>query len=131
MGVVLGAALSASSAGAQDQSAGAPEDVIVHPPRPAPGRSSIGAPIIDASMSVRVRTDDLDLRTEAGARELENRVRFAARALCGDLDTLYPATYQDPFGTGPRSRDCNRNATERGMANADAAIRAARGYGGY
>jgi len=61
-----------------------------------------------AGASVAVRYKDLDLNTEAGQKELENRLDKAARDVCGI----------DDVGTGTRvssreSRDCYREARQQ------------------
>jgi UrcA family protein len=134
LGGALGLALIASSsAGAQEYGQpapgyyGPPEEVIVTPPPYVRQRSAIGAPIIDASLSRPVRMDDLDLRTDWGARELRSRISYTARTLCRQLDTMYPVSYD-----GGTSQDCYRDAFAGGMEQAHGAIRAARGaYSGY
>ncbi len=83
------------------------------------GRSStIGAPIENIVLTRHVSYSDLDLATHAGAKELENRVRSAARAACDQLDQLYPPTEQD-------SPSCTQKATADAMAQARVAIAAA------
>ncbi|HTW36631.1 MAG TPA: UrcA family protein [Rhizomicrobium sp.] len=135
LGGALGLVLAASSAGAQDYGPppapgyyGPPEEVIVTPPPYARQRSAIGAPIIDASLSRQVRIDDLDLRTGWGVRALRSRVSFTASTLCQQLNAMYPVTYDGGSDQWPRNHECYRDAFERGMAQADRAIRAARGY---
>ena len=107
---------------------GSPEEVIVTPPPYVTHRSAIGAPIIDVSMSRPVRIDDLDLRTGWGVRELRSRISFTATTLCQQLNAMYPVTYDGGSDQWPRNHDCYRDAFARGMAQADGAIRAARGY---
>jgi UrcA family protein len=138
IGGALGLLLVASSAGAQEYGpypgyySAPPEEVIVRPPPYARQRSAIGAPIINASLSRPVRIDDLDLRTGWGVRRLRDRVRFTARTLCNQLDEMYPATYDGGSDQWPGDHECYRNAYDQAMAQADQAIRAARGeYGGY
>ena len=139
-GTALGLMLVASSAGAQDAEGsaalgsygGPPEQVIVTPPPHVIRRSFIGAPIIDVSLSKAVRTDDLDLRTGDGARVLRSRVLFTATTLCRRINALYPVTYDGASDQWPRDHNCYRNAVNNGLAQADGAIRAARGvYAGY
>ena len=54
------------------------------------GRSTIGAPIEQATRTRRVSYTDLDLTTYAGAKTLKRRVREAASEACRKLDDLYP-----------------------------------------
>ncbi|HUO91274.1 MAG TPA: UrcA family protein [Rhizomicrobium sp.] len=139
IGGALGLLLVASSAGAQEYGpygrgyySAPPEEVIVRPPPYARQRSEIGAPIVDVSMSRPVRIDDLDLRTRWGVRSLRNRVSFAARSLCNQLDAMYPASYDEAGADWPTDTQCYRDAYSRAMDQADGAIRAARGeYSGY
>lgn len=99
-----------------------PEEVIIQAPRyRAPSRSTIGAPIENVAMSRAIRFDDLDLRTAWGAHALRERIRYTARTLCNRMDFAYPISTSD-------SPPCYRTALEDGMAQADAAIAAARGY---
>ncbi|MGH6872830.1 MAG: UrcA family protein [Rhizomicrobium sp.] len=98
------------------------ETVIVAAPHRAEKSTVTGAPIVDVAWQRGVRFDDLDLRTESGARALRARVRFTARDLCRRLDVAYPIG-------APGSPPCYRTALEDGLAQADAAIADARGYG--
>lgn len=59
------------------------------------GRSTIGAPIEEATITRRVSYADLDLTTRTGAAELRRRVRDTARIACQQLDALYPAEDQN------------------------------------
>jgi UrcA family protein len=127
-GAAAGLMLVAASAGAQDYYGDPSEEVIVTPPHYVPPRSFIRAPIIDVSMSRAVRFDDLDLRADWGARALRGRVIFAATTLCGQLNTMYPVSYDGTGGQWPRDHNCFHNAVAHAMVKADAAISAARGY---
>lgn len=83
------------------------------------GRSpTSGAPIENIALTRRVSYSDLDLRTHAGAQELEHRVRSTAKAACDQLDDLYPHTER-------YSADCTRKATDDAMAQVRVAIAAA------
>jgi UrcA family protein len=135
----LGLALAASSANAQqyDQygnpapnygpppgygpSYGPPEEITVYGPRRHEERGDLGAPIEDVALQRAVRFDDLDLRTDWGARELRNRIEYTARVMCQRLDTMYPIKADD-------SPPCYRTAVDQAMYQADAAIGQARGY---
>lgn len=138
LGGVVGLVLVASSAGAQEYGSSAPgytdrpQEIIVTPPPMQRQRSVIGAPIVDVSMSRQVRISDLDLRTDWGVSELRGRVRFTASSLCRQLNAMYPVTYDGLSDQWPRNHDCYRDAFDRGMAQANDAIRAVRGvYSGY
>lgn len=48
--------------------------------------SAMNPPILDVSLSYGVSTAGLDLGTQAGAAELEKRVRDAATAACEELE---------------------------------------------
>jgi UrcA family protein len=54
------------------------------------GHSIYGSPIELATLTWHVGSADLNLRTYAGVKALQNRVREAARAACTKLDALYP-----------------------------------------
>jgi UrcA family protein len=121
----FGALLFGSSAGAQDYYSDTAyndrntETVIVTAPREYIPRGHLGGEIVNASASKEVRFDDLDLRSAWGARELENRVKFSARALCDQLDVRYPIAVGD-------HQHCYRNAVADALAQADQAIAEAR-----
>jgi UrcA family protein len=104
-----------------DNGPGEVVEVIV--PRHRAERSVIGAPIEDVALSSAVRFDDLDLTTSWGAHALRERVRETARTLCRKLDVRYPISVS---GDPP----CYDEALRDAMAQADAAIGAARGYDG-
>ncbi len=82
------------------------------------GRSTIGAPIEELTLSRKVSFSDLDLTSSAGASELEKRVNETAKDLCAELDKLRPL---EP-ATG---RDCVKKTSEPALAQAHAAITAA------
>ena len=126
----VGIPLGAYSAKAQDYDryngpdlSAPPETVEVYAPRHRhyQERSAIGAPIVYASLSQEVRFDDLDLRTPWGARELRTRIQYVANELCSRMDLRYRVPMKD-------SPPCYKNAYEKAMYQADAAIAEARGY---
>lgn len=82
------------------------------------GRTSSGVPVISYELTHKVSFDDLDLASAAGADALRQRVREAAAAACADLDKMYPLVESD--------RDCANKAAKEAMAEAEAAIAAAR-----
>jgi UrcA family protein len=100
---------------------GPPEEITVYGPRRHQERGDLGAPIQDVALSQPVRFDDLDLRTNWGARELRQRIEYTARVMCQRLDTMYPIKADD-------SPPCYRAAVDQAMYQADAAIAQARGY---
>lgn len=119
--LALGVALAATSASAQSYGpvaapSGTHEVVTVTAPRSHERqRSTIGAPIVNVSLSREVRFDDLDLRTSGGAHALRARVRDTARALCRQLDQQYLVTEDD-------TRSCITTAENDALAQADSAI---------
>lgn len=54
------------------------------------GRSNVGAPILDVSLSYGVRVADLDLASHYGPIELEKRVHDAAMKACKEIGREYP-----------------------------------------
>ena len=100
---------------------GPPEEITVYGPRRHEQRGDLGAPIQDVAISQAVRFDDLDLRTEWGARELRHRIEYTARVMCQRLDTMYPIKADD-------SPPCYRTAVDQAMYQADSAISQARNY---
>lgn len=75
------------------------------------GRSNIGAPIREVSLSYRVSAADLDLTSSAGKAELEKRVKAAASAACKELDRL---ALGNP--TSPDDATCVKKAVDEAMA---------------
>jgi UrcA family protein len=100
---------------------GPPEEITIYGPRRHQERGDLGAPIQDVAYSRAVRFDDLDLRTDWGARELRNRIEYTARAMCQRLDAMYPIKADN-------SPPCYRTAVDQAMYQADAAISQAREY---
>jgi UrcA family protein len=74
------------------------------------------------SLSYTVNYADLDLRQDAGARDLQSRIETAANEVCAQLERMYPQGY-------PTKDVCARRATDKAMVDARAAIDAARGRG--
>jgi UrcA family protein len=74
-------------------------------------------------VSVRVRTSDIDLSTDAGARRLLTRIRYAALSACRqqDNDVVFASTDQAA---------CVRSAIDRAVASANSAELAAVNGGG-
>jgi UrcA family protein len=74
------------------------------------------------SASIPVPYSDLNLAQETGAAELGRRIKVAARMACQQLDIKYPPHIYAVIGTD----DCQRNAADSGMAEANVVIAAAR-----
>ena len=81
-----------------------------------------GHKFLAVSASVPVPYSDLDLTGESGAAELGRRIHVAARMACRQLDLKYPQHIYPVIGTD----DCQRNAADTGMAEANVVIAAAR-----
>jgi UrcA family protein len=116
----FGAGLAVSSADAQDN--GYPdESVTVASPhfRSNADGARLNGPLERVSLSSLVRTDDLDLRSGRGARELRLRVRDAAQGVCTQLADAYPLRQMN--GTS-----CYKDALQNGMLRANEAITNAR-----
>jgi UrcA family protein len=117
----LGLTLAASAASAQSYGpvtppSGSNEVVTVTAPKPHQRqRSTIGAPIVNVSLSREVRFDDLDLTTPTGARELRARVRHTAKVLCDQLDQQYLTTQDDGQG-------CVSTATDDALEQAGVSV---------
>lgn len=122
-GLLLAAAPVSAQSYYDDVSYGPTENVVVEAPQYYRDHrsSSTGAPIVDIALQSDVSFDDLDLRTDWGARTLHTRVASTARSLCARLDARYPVTDEN-------SPDCYRSAYRDAMAQADEAIAQARGY---
>lgn len=79
------------------------------------GRSTIGAPIEQATLTRRVSYADLDLTTYTGAMALKRRVREAASDACRKLDDLYPLEER-------QAPTCRAKAVADASRQVDAAI---------
>ena len=119
-GLAAVAALPLAPAGAQTQAAAEATTrsaiTVMAPRARETGRSTIGAPIQTLTAQSVVYFDDLNLRTEAGRDELENRVSTAAAEACDWLDEVFPP--QPPISDG----DCRSDAVKRAQAQVEAAI---------
>ncbi len=62
------------------------------------GRSDIGVPLEEVTVTRRVSYADLDLATYSGATALKRRVESAARLACKQLDKLYPLEHAEAPG---------------------------------
>jgi UrcA family protein len=74
--------------------------------------------------SIAVRTNDLDLATEAGARTLDHRIHRAALAVCPDLDGR-------DLNMTTAILVCRATALASGQAKAQLALAKARGGNAY
>lgn len=127
---VLGLALANGSAAAQEKqnirrAPMATITVTAAPYRNIPEISRMtvqGHKFLVVSASVPVPYSDLNLAQSTGADELGRRIRVAARMACQQIDMKYPAHIYAQIGTD----DCQRNAADNGMAEANIAIAAAR-----
>jgi UrcA family protein len=81
-----------------------------------------GHKFLVVSASIPVPYSDLNLAQSSGADELGRRIRVAARMACQQLDIKYPPHIYAVIG----SDDCQRNAADSGMAEANVVIAAAR-----
>lgn len=115
-----GACLATSSALAQAYSGGPNESVIVEAPRLRAETTPLNGPPGKASLSVRVRYDDLNLLTHQGAHALRWRVWRAANEVCDRLADAYPVRQLST------AEPCLRTAYENGMVRAYGAISDAR-----
>ena len=73
------------------------------------GRTVYGAPQQVVVMRRGVNYSDLNLKTAEGQAAMETRIKETAKALCTELDKMYPL--QDP-----QKSDCVRDAVRTGMA---------------
>lgn len=96
-----------------------PEGVTVEAVRQAKvvGRTSSGVPIEQITLTRKVSYTDLDLKTQAGAAELEKRVKDTAKSACDELDTLYPLTK-----TAAETATCVKKSTDDAMVMVRRAI---------
>ncbi len=53
-----------------------------------------GDPVTNVAPSASVKFGELDLNTDAGRRELLNRLRKAASLVCEDHGNIYPEVYR-------------------------------------
>jgi UrcA family protein len=83
------------------------------------GRSSSGIPTEEVTITHHVSYADLDLTTQAGAAELDRRVRETARAACKQLDELYPLEAKNV-------RECTQTSIAQASTQVDNAIAGAR-----
>lgn len=77
--------------------------------------SSTGAPIKEIRIKSQVSYADLDLTTDAGAQELEKRVRDTAKSTCAEIKVDVPAQ-------GSTEERCVKEAIDGAMVQVNAAI---------
>ena len=83
-------------------------------------QTTTGIPVSEITVRTRVSYADLDLKTDAGARVLKDRIRDAAAGACKEMDVRVPAE-------GSSVEACVRDAVKPALAEADKAIAAKRG----
>jgi UrcA family protein len=81
------------------------------------GHTSSGIPIEEFTLRRKVSYADLDLKQQAGAAELEKRVKETAKSACDELDTLYPLTKSATEGAA-----CVKKSTDDAMVLVHRAI---------
>ena len=83
-------------------------------------RTPVGSKVSELTLSYRVAFGDLDLKTNNGRTQLEQRVADAARAACKEIGRMYPTAE-------PSDNECTRVARERAMRDVRAVERLAAG----
>lgn len=83
------------------------------------GRSTRGYPINEITIRSRVSYADLDLTSQWGALQLENRIRDAAKSACGEIEVKFPVE-------GSTDAKCIKDAVDAAMVDARKAIDAKR-----
>ena len=117
---LVGALLVATSPAVAEQ----PAKATVVQVRQDVGRTATGIRIDEISATRRVGYADLDLATQSGVATLKGRIADAARQICSQLDTLYPANSNL---LEPPAQDCVKSAINTGIAQAKVAIAGAGG----
>ena len=74
------------------------------------GKTKLGVPIKEVSLTYRVNIADLDSNTVAGRAEIEKRVTAAAKAACDEIDRLALGS-----PTSPDDAVCVKLAVEAAM----------------
>ena len=82
-------------------------------------QTTTGIPVSEITVRTRVSYADLDLKTDAGATMLRDRIRDAAASACKEMDVRVPAE-------GSSLEVCVRDAVKPALAEADKAIAAKR-----
>jgi UrcA family protein len=111
----------APTAQADEVTVTAPREVT----RTRVGRSGIGAPVEEVSVSERVAYNDLDLKKSSDVDVLNKRIKDAAEDSCSELDRLFPTSTSSRM-----HRDCVFKAVKVASLQIEAAVAAAGGkYG--
>ena len=82
------------------------------------GRTPVGAPVEEVTLTRHVAYADLDLTTYSGVTEFERRVHDAAATACKQLDELYPLTASE-------SPACTKKANDAAMVEVHRIVEAA------
>jgi UrcA family protein len=113
---IVGAMLAGTAAFAQPM-----EEITVIAPhqvhRKVIGRSTIGAPIEEISLSHHVQINDLDLSKPEDQAALKARIAEVAKQGCDELDGLFP--FDKDQG---KNRECVRDAVNQAQAQVVAAM---------
>jgi UrcA family protein len=116
---ILGAMLAGAAALAQPV-----EEITIIAPhqvhRKTVGRTTIGAPIEEISLSHKVDYTDLDLRKPDDLATLKARIADMAKEGCDELDQLFPLDKDRD-----KNKQCVRDATAQAQAQLTAAIQSA------
>lgn len=83
------------------------------------GQSQYGVPIREIMIQSRVSYADLDLTSEFGALQLENRIKDTAKATCEQIKVAIPAEGSTP-------EQCIKDAVDGAMKEARKVIEAKR-----
>ncbi|HMK87901.1 MAG TPA: UrcA family protein [Steroidobacteraceae bacterium] len=73
------------------------------------GRTATGIPITQISMSYTVSLAGVDLSTQAGVQEIENRINDVALTACKDISSKYPTAE-------PSDAECAKIAAKKPLA---------------
>lgn len=84
------------------------------------GRSYIGAPIEQITLTRRISYRDLNLSTPAGQRQLKERIDYVAHEACRQLSNLYPLALWTSSNAA-----CVTTATNEALAQVPAAVASA------
>lgn len=85
------------------------------------GKTTIGAPIEEISLTHHVGYNDLNLTKPEDVETLKTRITDMAKEGCEELDELFPLDKDID-----KNRQCVRDATSQAMAQISAAAQAAR-----
>lgn len=82
------------------------------------GHGSLGLPLEQVTLTHKVGYKDLDLKSEAGAAALEQRINDVAKHACDELDKLYPKAWSENRRCEMRARDSAKDQMEAVLAAA-------------